>query len=399
MPHGKAARNVLLPPAPQEDAHARATSASADALQMDTDGPTAMTDTSTIRVGIAGVRGYKGAETARLIARHPRFRVVMVSSDAMAGHRLRDLDRDLDRDGQAQAVGYNDTVSAARDYGVDLMFLATEPESCARLTPALLESGIRVIDLSGAHALADEDAHVETYGFPQPALAAEARFGVTELVSAESLATARIIANPGAFGTAVLLALAPLARAGLIEPGSVIVDAKGGSSTSGRKARISLLYSEVANDCRATRIERHPYAPEIQQHLSTAGAPPFRLTMTTHLIPTVRGVLATSYLKVPGTRSGQEGAERVRGALRATYEGRPFIKLAERAEDVGLKAAVGTNRCIIGATGDALSDHVVVVSALDNLIKGTAGQAVQNANLAFGLDETVGLTLATGGRP
>ena len=358
-----------------------------------------MTEPRTIRVGIAGVRGYKGAETARLIARHPHFRVAMVSSDAMAGHRLRDLDRDLERDGQAQAVGYNDTVSAARDYGVELMFLATEPESCARLAAPLVAAGIRVIDQSGAHALRDPDAHFDTYGFVQPALSAEARFGVSELAAAESLATARVIANPGAFGTAVLLALGPLGRAGLLEPGSVIVDAKGGSSTSGRKARISLLFSEVANDCRATRIERHPYAPEIQQALTAVGAPPFALTMTTHLIPAVRGVLATTYLKVAGTDDGQRAAERVREALRAAYDGRPFIRVVERAEDVSMKAVIGTNRCVIGATADPTSGRVVLVSALDNLIKGTAGQAVQNANLAFGFPETLGLELGTGGRP
>jgi len=285
------------------------------------------------------------------------------------------------------------------DYGVDLMFLATEPESCARLAPPLVGAGIRVLDLSGAHAIMDEDSHFETYGFAQPKLSATACFGVTELAETAALASAKVIANPGAFGTAVLLALAPLARKGLIEAGSVVVDAKGGSSTSGRKARISLLYSEVANDCRATRIERHPYAPEIQQQLSVAGTSPFHLTMTTHLIPTVRGVLATSYLRIAGMTDGQAAVEAVRAALREAYQGRPFIKLMERAEDVSLKAAVGTNRCIIGATGDGSSGRVVIISALDNLIKGTAGQAVQNANIAFGMAETTGLELATGARP
>jgi N-acetyl-gamma-glutamyl-phosphate reductase len=364
-----------------------------------------MSEDRIIRVGIAGVRGYKGAETARLIARHPRFRVAMVSSDAMAGHRLRDLDRDLVRDGDVPAVGYGDTLSAARDYGVELMFLATEPESCARLAAPLVSAGVRVIDLSGAHALRDADAHAETYGFPQPPLAAEARFGVTELAAATDLAAARVVANPGAFGTAVMLALAPIARAGLIEPGSVIVDAKGGSSTSGRKARISLLFSEVSADCRATRIERHPYAPEIQQHLSlelerSGAAPsPFALTMTTHLIPVVRGVLATSYLSISGASDGREALLKVRAALEGAYVGRPFIRLVERAEDVSLRAAVGTNRAIIGVTVDPAGTRVVVVSALDNLVKGTAGQAVQNANLMFGFDETTGLALGTGGAP
>lgn len=351
-----------------------------------------MTERDVIRVGVAGVRGYKGFETVRYIARHPRFRVVMISSDAMAGHRLKDLDRDFSRDGMAQAVGYNDTVMACKDHGVELMFLGTEPEMCARLGGELLEAGARVMDLSGAHAIRDPQAYAQTYGFPYPAAAAQALFGLTEHQAPGAFAGQRLVANPGAYATTVLLALLPLARGGLVEPGSVVVDAKASSSTAGRKARISLLFSELHDNCYANRIDRHQYTSEIQQELEAAAGKGFRLTLATHLMPVARGVIATAYLRVAGEADPHKAVERVRAALRAAYAESPFVQVLERAEDVHLRSVVGTNRCLIGATADGWGERVIVVAALDNLGKGTAGQAIQNANLVFGLPETMGLT-------
>ena len=344
-----------------------------------------------VRVGVAGVRGYKGFETVRLVARHPKFRVVMISSDAMAGHRLKDLDRDLTRDGMAQAVGYNDTISASKDYGVELMFLATEPEVCSELGGHLLKAGIRVMDLSGAHALRDAESHAQTYGFPYPAAAPQAVFGLTEHLAPGALTGQRLVANPGAYATTVLLALLPLAKAGLVEPGSVVVDAKAGSSTAGRKARISLLFSELDGNCYANRIDRHQYTTEILQELEAASGADFKLTLATHLMPIARGVIATCYLRVRGEPDATRAAEKVRHALGTSYAKSPFVQVLDRAEDVQLRSVVGTNRCLIGATADTWGERVVIVSALDNLGKGTAGQAIQNANLVFGLPETMGL--------
>lgn len=350
-----------------------------------------MNERDVIRVGIAGIRGYKGFETAKLIARHPRLRIVTIASDAMAGQRLKDLDRDLSRDGMAQAVGYNDAISAAADYGVDLVFLANDPEVCAELGQGFIGAGIRVMDLAGAHALRDPETHARTYGFPYPAAAAHAVFGLTEHLAPGALLGQRLVANPGAYATTVLLALLPLAKAGLIEPGSVVVDAKAGSSTAGRKARISLLFSELDGNLYANRIERHQYTTEILQELEAASGPGFKLTLATHLMPTARGVLATSYLRVAGEPDATRAAERVRQALRDSYREAPFVQVLDRAEDVQLRSVVGTNRCLIGATADVWGERVVIVSALDNLGKGSAGQAIQNANLMFGLPETLGL--------
>ncbi|HRE89003.1 MAG TPA: N-acetyl-gamma-glutamyl-phosphate reductase [Myxococcota bacterium] len=357
-----------------------------------------MSQEGIIRVGVAGIRGYKGFEVARLIARHPKLRVVMISSDAMAGHRLRDLDRDFTRDGQAPAVGYNDTLSAATDYGVELMFLATEPEMCAELGGQFVSRGVRVMDMSGAHALKDGKSHAETYGFPWPEAASQAVFGLSEHRPG-ALAGARLVANPGAYATTVLLALYPLAKAGLPEPGSVVVDAKAGSTTAGRKARISLLFSELDNNLYANKIDRHQYTPEILQELETASGRDFKLTLATHLLPISRGVLATCYLRVLGEPDAVAAAAKVRDTLRAAYAQSPFVQVVDRAEDVQLRAVIGTNRCLIGATPDPWGERVVIVAALDNLGKGTAGMAIQNANLVFGLGETTGLELGTGARP
>lgn len=357
------------------------------------------TTNESIRVGVAGVRGYKGFETARLIERHPRFRTVLVASDAMAGHRLRDLDRDFVRDGGAPCVGYNDTLSAAKDYGVELLFLATDPEQCAELGASALEAGFRVVDLSGAHALRDPQVHAQTYGFPYPEAASQAAFGLPELGSHEAIRAAKLIAIPGAYATTVLLSLLPLARAGLVEPGSIVVDAKAGTSTAGRKARISLLFSELDGNVYANKIERHQYYPEILQELEAAEGPGYKLTLATHLVPLARGVLATSYLRVKDRKDAAHAAELVRAALKKTYAEAPFVRVLERAEDVQLRSVVHTNRGQIGVTPDVWGDRVVVVSATDNLGKGTAGQAIQNANIAFGLSETLGLELAMGGRP
>jgi len=352
-----------------------------------------------IRVGIAGVRGYKGFETARLVERHPRLRTVLVASDALAGHRLRDLDRDFVRDGGAACVGYNDTLSAARDYGVQLLLRASEREQCATLGEGALEAGIRVVDLSGAHALRAPEVHALTYGFPYPRAASEAAFGLPELGDHDRIRAARLVAIPGAYATTVLLGLLPLTRAGLVEPGSIVVDAKAGTSTAGRKARISLLFSELHGNVYANKIERHQYYPEILQELEASEGPGYRMTLATHLVPIARGVLATSYLRVRDQQDTLHAAERVREVLRRTYTSCPFMQVVERAEDVHVRAVVGTNRGLVGVTPDVWGDRVVVVCATDNLGKGTAGQAIQNANLMLGLPETLGLELGTGGRP
>jgi N-acetyl-gamma-glutamyl-phosphate reductase len=355
-----------------------------------------------IRVGIAGVRGYSGLETARLVARHPRLRMATASSDALAGHKLRQLLPDLHADGDAVIVGHNDTVVASKAYGVDVMFLALPAEQSSQVTGPLLDAGIRVVDLSGAHRLKDAVAHLKAYGFEpeDPARNTEAVYGLTEWAAPEALAQARLVANPGCYPTATLLALLPLVEAGLVEPGTLVVDAKSGTTGAGRSAKVSLLHAEIFANFYAYRVGQHQHAPEIAQQFSAISPRHQNLTFVTHLLPVARGILVTAYFRVPGGEGDiHAAAHKVQECLHARYEGAPFVKVLDRAEDVHLRQVVGTNRCVMSATADPFGRRVVVCSAIDNLIKGAAGQAVQNANVMFGLPQTLGLELGTGAQP
>ncbi len=353
------------------------------------------------RVGIAGVTGYTGLELARLLAGHPGLSVVAASSDAMAGQRLSALDPDLAGASDAAVVGHGDAVSAAVDMGAELMFLAMPAEVTPDVATRCLEAGLRVVDLSGAHRLKDPVAHLMAYGFEHedPQVSLEAVYGLTEHVPPEALAAARLVANPGCYPTAVLLALLPLVEAGLVEPGSLVVDAKSGTTGAGRSAKVSLLHAEIDGDFYAYRVGRHQHTPEISQALALVGGRPVDLTFVTHLLPVARGILATCYLRVPDVDSAEQAARKVDAALRARYADAPFVRVLDKAEDVRLRAVTGTNRCVMAAVPDAFGRRVVVVSAIDNLVKGAAGQAIQNANLMLGFEQTAGLGLGTGGRP
>lgn len=348
-----------------------------------------------VRVGIAGVRGYAGLEAMKILAHHEGFRVVTASSDALAGARLRKLDPELAADGDAVVVGHNDTVAAARAYDVDIMFLALPASAAAVVAGPLLDAGVRVVDLSGAHRVVDPAAHKRAYGF-QRAREMAGLYGLTEWTPREQLAEARLVANPGCFPTAVLLALLPLVQARILDPSSVVVDAKSGTTGAGRSAKVSLLHAEIFGNMYAYRVGQHQHTPEMAQQLAVFGEGPCELTFVSHLLPVARGILATSYLRVRGQEDPFQAADQVRETLRARYAGEPFVRVLDRAEDVQLKEVVGTNRCLMSATADPFGKRVVIVSAIDNLIKGAAGQAVQNANLMVGFDQTQGLAPGKG---
>ncbi|MCB9729968.1 MAG: N-acetyl-gamma-glutamyl-phosphate reductase [Deltaproteobacteria bacterium] len=359
-----------------------------------------MTRDTPIRVGICGITAYTGQEAARLVAGHPDMHVVTASSDGMAGRRLSALDRDLGEQGDAMVVGHGDAVAAARDLDCELMFIATTPELAVRLVPSFREAGVRVVDLSGAHRLSDPAVHMSAYGLDNrsDACSAEAVYGLSEWAGPE-LSTAGLVANPGGFPTAILLALLPLCHGGLVDLGSVVVDGKFGTTGAGRSARIPLLYSELFGNFYMDLVGPNRHIPEIDQALRTHGHAAPGITFVAHLLPVPRGIYATIYLRVPGESDARVAAERVASTLATHYEGAPFVQVLERPEEVHLDHVVGTNRCRMAATSDPHGGRVVVVSALDNLVKGGAGQAVQNANRMFGLDESAGLALRSFGRP
>src|SRR6266849_667971 len=209
----------------------------------------------------------------------------------------------------------------------------------------------------------------------------------------EAIGRARLVANPGCYPTAAALALVPLLRAGVLAPGEAIVDAASGTTGAGRKATEEMSFTEVMDDFRAYRVLRHQHTPEIAQALSRAAGRDVPLTFTAHLLPLRRGILATCYARLAEGRTGRDAA----GALSHIYATEPFLDLAAGPDEVSLKAVVGTNRCQIGLAADA--GRIVVISAIDNLVKGAAGQAVQNLNLALGWPETSGLDTLRGFNP
>ena len=350
------------------------------------------------RAGIVGVSGYSGMELARILASHPYFGLVLVTSDKWAGKRLGDC---LAIGGPAAELPcHNHEQGTARLNEVDVVFLCTPAEVSVALAPKALATGARVVDLSGGFRLAAEQ-FPQWYGFthPAPELLAEAVYSMPEATNtADKLRTAKLVSNPGCYPTASVLAVLPLVRAGFMDAESVFIDAKSGTTGAGRKASEEMSFSEVSDDLRAYRVLRHQHTPEIERALSLGGVPHMRVTFVPHLLPVRRGILATAYGRLRHGTGGSDPTSGLRKALNDFAEERPFIRVVG-SEEVRLQAVVGTNRVLLGASADAKAGVVVSFAAIDNLVKGAAGQAVQNANLMFGYPETAGLLGLAGSMP
>ncbi len=337
------------------------------------------------RVALIGASGYTGVEVTRLLASHPSLQLAVLSSDRWVGESVEA------RTGAPCALRYVGLDAAVQQAtACDLVMLATPAEASHDLAPKLLAAGVRVIDLSGAFRLRDASQYPRFYKYEHrhAALLAQAVYGLPELSRAapERIRDARLVANPGCYATAIQLALWPVVRTSSREDGTVglvadqtyVVDAMSGVTGAGRKASEDFSFAEIAGDLRAYRALVHQHRPEIEQALEEA------VSFVPHLLPVQRGILATCHAElVPGTTTDQVAA------AFAMYREEPFVSLAPSANDVSLHDVVGTNTCRIGWTLER--DHLVVISAIDNLVKGAAGQAVQNANLMFGLDERAGL--------
>src|SRR5262252_4522304 len=329
------------------------------------------------RVAVAGATGYTGQELLRLLARHPAVTITAAmssgasSTTSAAPRRLPALAHIF-----SGAITPLDREALARD--ADLVFLALPDKAAAELAPALVEAGVRVIDLSGAFRLRDDAQRARWY--PEThALPSGLVYGLTELERA-AVASARMVANPGCYPTAALLALRPLLEAGLVAPGTdVVIDAKSGVSGAGKTPSERTHFSEVHGSVSAYGVFGHRHGAEIEQG---AGR---QVTFVPHLMPLDRGILSTMYLRVaPGTTE-----DVIASAYERRYAGQPFIRLTGAALPE-IKHVAHTNFCDIGWRLDA-SGRAVVVSAIDNLVKGASGQAVQNMNVMLGLDQTTGL--------
>ena len=328
------------------------------------------------RVAVIGASGYSGVELTRLLAGHPEVELAVASSDRWIDESV------AARTGVASALSYV-AVDAAVEQAkqCDAVLLATPAAASHALVPALVEH-TRVIDLSGAYRLKDAALYDRHYGFSH-GHAGEleaAVYGLPELFR-ERIAGARFVANPGCYATAIQLALAPLVTGAL--QGRIIVDAMSGVTGAGRKASEDFSFAEIAGDVRAYRVCKHQHEPEIEQSLGGIAGRPIDVTFVPHLLPVARGILATCHVQLAGELD-------VAGAYRRAYGGERFVALARSAEDVALHDVVGTNVCRIGVTAGE-GGALVVIAAIDNLVKGAAGQAVQNLNLMLGLPEQAGL--------
>ncbi|HET8734610.1 MAG TPA: N-acetyl-gamma-glutamyl-phosphate reductase [Anaeromyxobacteraceae bacterium] len=339
-------------------------------------------------VAIVGASGYSGLELTRIVARHPHLELASLYSDRWADEAAGGR---VPLAGPAAALRYLPQAAAA-SLQADVAFLATPAEVSLALGPALHARGVAVVDLSGAFRLHDPAAYPRWYGFEHTAapLLAVARYGLPELDRA-ALRGATFVTNPGCYATAIALALAPLVRSGLAARDGIAVSAMSGVSGAGRKASEDYSFCEVDEDLRAYRIGRHQHVPEIEQTVGRFAGGVGAISFTPHLVPLRRGILATCTLRAaPGATEAS-----VQEALATAYAGEAFVRVM-KPDQVSVKDVARTNRCHVGATLDPRTGLVVAVSAIDNLVKGAAGQAVQAWNATQGVDETLGLDLLGG---
>jgi N-acetyl-gamma-glutamyl-phosphate reductase len=332
-----------------------------------------------IRVGIVGFRGYSGAELVRLLDGHPEVQLVLLD------HRA-DLDDPPQHFSAKSHTRVPSTPQAVKAEGLKLVFLATPADVSMELAPGMLDAGAKVIDLSGAFRLREPGAYSRWYGekHTAPELLSEAVYGLPEFCR-DRIAGARLISNPGCYPTAANLAIQPLVAAGVIDRGcGIVCDAKSGVSGAGRKPSLKTSFCEVTENFSAYSVLDHRHVPEI---LMVSGMEEPELSFTAQLLPIHRGILETIYFRARGVASVEE----LLNIYRRRYEQEPFVRLYPPGTMPDIRGVERTNFCDLGMRVDAATGRAVVVSAIDNLVKGAAGQAVQNMNLALGFEETEGL--------
>lgn len=334
-----------------------------------------------IKLGIIGGTGYTGVELMRLLALHPVARVEVITSRSEAGKPVAELFPNLR--GLVDLVFVEPAIDTYRD--CDLVFFATPNTTAMSQAEALLAAAIKVIDLAADFRIKDIPTWEQWYGATHacPALVEDAVYGLPEMNRA-AIGKARLVANPGCYPTSVILALLPLLANDLIDPASIIADCKSGSSGAGRKASLGTAFGEVTESVKAYAVDGHRHLPEIREVLRSLNADA-DLVFTPHLMPMVRGIHATVY----ATASGP--ADRVQTVYEDYYRDEPFVDVMPAGSHPETRSVRGANVCRIAVHYLPAANRYVVLSVEDNLVKGAAGQAIQNMNLMFGLDETTGL--------
>jgi N-acetyl-gamma-glutamyl-phosphate reductase len=334
-----------------------------------------------VKVGIVGATGYTGVELLRLLVTHPAVEIVAVTSRSMAGTRVDHLFPNLRGHLDLSFVEPDAQALAS----CDLIFFATPNGTAMQLVPELLQAGSRVIDLAADFRLDDADLWEQWYGMPHacPELLNEAVYGLPEM-NRDGIKGAKLVANPGCYPTAVTLGYMPLIKAGLLASDGLVADVKSGVSGAGRKAAIPTLMGECGESFKAYGVPGHRHLPEISQSLAILAGGSVSLTFVPHLVPMVRGICATLYGRLVKN-------EDLQSLFNEYYAEEPFVDVMPIGDHPETRSVRGTNICRIGVHQPQGGDTVVVLSVIDNLVKGAAGQAVQNMNLMFGLEEKLGL--------
>lgn len=337
---------------------------------------------SKLKIGIVGGTGYTGVELLRLLALHPQAELTVITSRGEAGLPVADMFPSL--------RGYVDllfTDPATVDLSIcDIVFFATPNGIAMQQTRALLDKGVRVVDLAADFRIKDVAVWEKWYGMTHacPDLIADAVYGLPE-VNREQIRNAQLVANPGCYPTAVQLGFMPLLEAGLIDTSFLIADAKSGASGAGRKAEVHTLLAEAGDNFKAYGVSGHRHLPEISQGLASMGGQPVNLTFTPHLLPMIRGIHATLYARL--TKQDVD----LQSLFETRYAQERFVDVLPKGSHPETRSVRGSNQCRIAVHQPQGGDTVVILSVIDNLVKGAAGQAVQNMNIMFSLPENMGL--------
>jgi len=336
-----------------------------------------------VKIGVIGASGYTGADLIRLAACHPSMEIALLVANTHAGKSLSGVFPHLGFIDAPQLVKAEDA-----DWSTcDAVFCGL-PHGTAQDIIATLPTSVKVIDMSADFRLKDTGVYAKWYGreHAAPHLVKDAAYGLTEFYQAQ-IAAARLVACPGCYPTAALLALLPLVSAKLIDATDIIIDAKSGVSGAGRSLKQNILFSETGEGLSPYSIASHRHAPEIEQEISAAAGESVFVNFTPHLVPMSRGELVTAYVRLKEKHKPEDLA----AAVGEQYVGAPFVRLAPRGTLPSTQFVRGSNYCMLGVHADRIPGRAIVISAIDNLVKGSAGQAIQNFNLMFGIPETAGL--------
>ncbi len=335
-----------------------------------------------IKAAIVGGTGYTGVELLRILAQHPQVRLEVITSRQEVGLKVCDMFPNLR--GRLD-LKFSDPATAPISE-CDVVFFATPNGIAMKEAPSLLKKGLRVVDLAADFRIQDIATWEKWYGVAHasPELVKEAVYGLPE-VNREKIKGAQLIANPGCYATAVQLGFLPLIEAGVVDTAYLIADAKSGVSGAGRKAEVATLFAEAADNFKAYAMSGHRHLPEIVQGLQAHAHAPIKLTFVPHLLPAIRGIEATLYAKITKEADFQSLFEK-------RYAREHFVDVLAPGSHPETRSVRGANHCRIAIHRPQNADIIVISSVIDNLVKGAAGQAVQNMNIMFGLDEQAGLT-------